>query len=723
MEPFKPLWVHFPFPAKDLRALASDPNSPVLSRDVHFGDKGEVEVNLEIPTFQRGLRWGPKKRRQFLASLKQGRPVGTLVLARKEMTRKTKSRPASQTWYVIDGQQRIHAINTILSNFWSDGCYDLSSLSKELKHLAETISGVDQIAVEDAINDLARDNDKFESKYLLETKDFVDQLISTLGIALEESRREKVENIARKIREKLNEQLQQVKDLELSSHLVMLPENAYSDVERRRAITEIFRDVNSGVKLDKNDLLAAEWDQYKVSWPPDGLPKSWKKYLTDGMFKEMRDRVSDSYSDEEDFEPEIEKLSYDDVSFYDFIYSLRWVTLWNPTKLDSKRLVFSGKSKRDAIDSDLALDTLSLFLTGHVKDSEQLGVKHLAAGTTTFDRGPEDQLEVAACLKAYNDAAEAVENALSPFSRFNVKTPNPRTVGKTAATHYLANYLALSYLSNFSLRKGQLKVNGDGVSVTSLKKLWKKTLPAWWLYDIMSDELVGSSAHGEAQSLTWDEPPSKDHPAGLPNMRICDDPKVESFRDIFEKVFVSGATKSTILPKRGRTPKSAIALMCLIYSDTNLGNDDLDMDHLVPFKKQSDGRFPTNLGQLRLNHPANWMPFAPIPNRVRGNTAWADHISQIKPAQKRRLIEQRLLLPASEFKRESRNSNEAFLTLMTRRWAIIFKKAMDTLDQVKWNDLGDDGQREIQQELIDNIVKKMSRSYNVELDQELCSDL
>jgi hypothetical protein len=60
---------------------------------------------------------------------------------------------------------------------------------------------------------------------------------------------------------------------------------------------------------------------------------------------------------------------------------------------------------------------------------------------------------------------------------------------------------------------------------------------------------------------------------------------------------------------------------------------------------------------------------------------------------------------------------------MTRRWAIIFKKAMDTLDQVKWNDLGDDGQREIQQELIDNIVKKMSRSYNVELDQELCSDL
>ena len=72
MKPFEPLWVHVDFPAEDLRAICQNPKDFVVSRNVHFGEVGVAEVRLEIPTFQRGLRWGPKKRKEFLDSLRQG---------------------------------------------------------------------------------------------------------------------------------------------------------------------------------------------------------------------------------------------------------------------------------------------------------------------------------------------------------------------------------------------------------------------------------------------------------------------------------------------------------------------------------------------------------------------------------------------------------------------------------------------------------------------------
>ena len=718
MEPFRPLYEHFGFRVKDLRAIGTEPDDPVPSPHVYFGEVGQDEVSLEIPSFQRGLRWSMGKRKDFLLSLRQGRPVGTLVLARKEKVPKKGKRPARQKWYVIDGQQRIHALNIILSNYWTDGFFDLTSLSAELDELATALGIDNKNEIETVLIELASTPD-FEEKYLEETKDLSAELAHRLDVDEKVAQGSTVEKILRKIRLKLAQQLTSLEDVELSTHLVILPDNSFTAIERRIAITEIFAAVNSGVKLDKNDLLAALWDQYKVCWPPVDLPKSWKKALLTSMFDDMKNRISNSYIDEGDFDTEVEELIEENVSFYDFVYALRQVTLMDPTKPEATRprRVFVAKGHADKIDSDLALQVLSLFLTGGVKGSDKLATDHLAGGST-FSRDTDGRLLVGQCLCAYNDAVKAVEKVLLPYFQLNTTTANTKMVGKTEATTYLGNFLAIGYSKDFSKRSDKLKWGAEPMSASSLKKAWTHHLTAWWLYDVLENELTGSTAMGEAQALTWN-----DYDNDEPNLRICSPPNVSDFRGLFETVFYTGANRGTYLPQRPRVPKSAVALMRLVYANYPLGNNPLDFDHLVPYKKFGNPpTFPKNREPLRLNHPANWMPVASQHNRGRGNNSWADHINKIPNLREKSNIEDRLFLPVAEFNNGVRDSNEKFLTLMARRWAMLFRTAMDTLDLEEWKRSSDE-QLVVLEDLTTNIVERLARNGVAELEVDECSVL
>ena len=64
--------------------------------DIETKKFSELKGKIEIPKFQRGLVWGDEKRKSFIKTLKDGLPIGVLLLSEKE----------NGKYLVIDGLQR-----------------------------------------------------------------------------------------------------------------------------------------------------------------------------------------------------------------------------------------------------------------------------------------------------------------------------------------------------------------------------------------------------------------------------------------------------------------------------------------------------------------------------------------------------------------------------------------------------------------------------------------
>lgn len=86
-----------------------------------------------IPEYQRGLVWSDEQKVNLIKSIMTGVPIGTFVYARQAYDRKTWKELPKRTYYLLDGQQRLNAIQGFLDNeFAVDGYFfkDLPYLDK-----------------------------------------------------------------------------------------------------------------------------------------------------------------------------------------------------------------------------------------------------------------------------------------------------------------------------------------------------------------------------------------------------------------------------------------------------------------------------------------------------------------------------------------------------------------------------------------------------------------
>jgi hypothetical protein len=118
-EDFSPIWEFGTIP---LRTAAAFSVNSQLCPSPLLGQVDIDQIRFEIPTFQRGLVWSKKKKKQFLNSLIQGWPTGAIVLTKIGSKDLTDGR-REFTWHVIDGQQRLTTIYLILQ-YLKDGYQD-----------------------------------------------------------------------------------------------------------------------------------------------------------------------------------------------------------------------------------------------------------------------------------------------------------------------------------------------------------------------------------------------------------------------------------------------------------------------------------------------------------------------------------------------------------------------------------------------------------------------
>ena len=80
----------------------------MLQYDIEVKKFGELCSRVEIPKFQRGLVWNREKKQGFIKSLKNGLPIGVLLMSRRE-----------DRYLVIDGLQRFTTMKDYARDFFS----------------------------------------------------------------------------------------------------------------------------------------------------------------------------------------------------------------------------------------------------------------------------------------------------------------------------------------------------------------------------------------------------------------------------------------------------------------------------------------------------------------------------------------------------------------------------------------------------------------------------
>ena len=681
MTSFQPRWTTATVSIRVLGAISGGESDPLRSPDLALGDPQTDYVIFEIPRFQRGLRWSEEKRGGFLESLRQGLPIGAIVLARRPNLSVEGHPGPVKKWYVLDGQQRIFATQKLLATFWTHERYDFDACGRSILDLSQSLPGnpdVGQLRI--AISDVIRNGNGVpeDSSPFLQKICVSGQLQAPIGE--DPDVQERALHACTLIRQELESQFEGLESYPVPA-LLLTPDLSSNLAEQQNTLTSVFKSLNDFVKLDKYELIAAKWAGNYVMWEPS-LPNHVG--LIRWLFKKMEDRISDTYADENeifDYDPNIEELTKENVNAFDLVYALsKSISVQVPVASGTEvpRYLF----RLGEAGSNIAFDILNLFsqrsLSHNLDDLPRFFPKGQDAGALSID--------ATNIIVAVTDAANKIQSILAD-QLFPAPSSLPATskpLGAIQSAVYLANFMAITRNhSDYSARSGTIPLaNEPNLTVSKASKDWGRNLAAWWLRDILSDDFQGGDAYQNAASRVW---------AGEePSTVMCRPPSQAEMIGLLNSRFIADSARISSAPKR-RVPNEAIRAIMQICARSALPSQGWQSDHVVAFKSDpANGRAPLE-HPIPLNHIANWMPLESALNQARGNTPWATFIGDtsitnlLKPG-----IRARLILPAEEFTSACLNSVEAFLTVMMRRWILIIDRILSRLDLGQYSELGID---------------------------------
>ncbi|CAH1856995.1 DUF262 domain-containing protein [Convivina intestini] len=201
--------------------------------------------NITIPSFQRGLVWNSKKRRDLISTLHEGYPFGVLLVA-SNISDYDKNDNDAKNWQLLDGQQRLSTIIDYEKNpipYWKP-------LNKENYDNAR--NKISKILIEENISEL----DEKEFDCLLNVNDYelVDRM-TKIGIKNLETVTKitsVLEPITRSIKDFINVQELQIPIIKFTGKSTQYP--------------KVFENLNKGgTPLNKYEIYNAAWINANVS--------------------------------------------------------------------------------------------------------------------------------------------------------------------------------------------------------------------------------------------------------------------------------------------------------------------------------------------------------------------------------------------------------------------------------------------------------------------------
>ena len=202
-----------------------------------------------IPTFQRGLVWSPDRKKKFIKVLREGDPIGVILVY------EIKDEEGGKRYKLIDGLQRLSTIKAYAKNPMQ--FLELNDISDE--HVFSIIENDCKAKASEYVKDSAHTIGKAEKikkivkTYFIETKmtevsqnDLLARLQEELKISFNPSTGKEVEKLINEFKKQTD-----ISDLEIY---------AISYFGDETNLPEVFKNLNTGsVALSPYEILASAW--------------------------------------------------------------------------------------------------------------------------------------------------------------------------------------------------------------------------------------------------------------------------------------------------------------------------------------------------------------------------------------------------------------------------------------------------------------------------------
>jgi hypothetical protein len=739
---YKPIWSIGLIPVKTVAAFSGEPQ---VCPDELLGLKNSDFVKFEIPPYQRGLVWKQKKVKEFINSLSRGWPIGAIVLTRIESDNQDQFHNRRvTTWQVIDGQQRLAAISQIRKNFWKEPWYNLDS--EALKDPLINLSRIYEITPQDtkACIELMTQGDAtnpFNIETLEDNWWFLNKFDRAgsydKNLDPQSSEGKLAENASLTIRKNLLAQFTEFDEIEIAV-IAITPENS-SALEARNISSQIFERLNSGIKLDRYDILAATWSR---------IPVPWKEYLNENsnltnttllnkatknwMFIQMKTRIQSTYeenSEELQIDPSIEELSEEEVSFFDFLYALSRLTR---VQINSESRGTFNVAERTAFPdqkfkSKIAFDVSALLFAGGlgVKSDENLPQLF----PTQLRRQIDNEFAIQTFSEFYLNAVQEIGSHLSKYMSQIAKGNRKTTLGAIQASVYIASYLntvhdlEISRDGKWIIQKRGNSRNrtSDGIenfSASQRLSRFRKNLPAWWIYHTISDYFQGSNAYVNASASVWKEIEVSTSDNRIVRKQENDfllwAPKLQQLLEALRLLFIQEA-KVDKAPTSRSPSQAATALFFVIFNRDNMSS--YDMDHVVAWRGQ-EARTNRLEKPIALNHVANWLPLDPTLNRSRQNVPWAQFIMSVSSTDKDK-IQKELFISVDKLNSDLNGDVKKFQQYLLIRWVGMIDALLRNINLSEYTDLTNEEKRSVLIEQVLNPIIKSLELIEGEIDAQI----
>ena len=693
---FNPIWELGSIPLSAAAAFSSE-SQPCPS--LLLGSSTDY-VRFEIPKFQRGLVWNKKKKQKLLQSLIQGWPTGAVVLTRID-SKEIASGQRELTWHVIDGQQRITTFLEFLNGFWSEPWYQITDeLRVAFSALAETLDVENGSDVEVALTLLTQGDasNPWSEEFLDESSTFLSKICRILSVdtptSVQGPRYEKAIDACKIIRIGLQEQRKALNTVPIAL-ITISPKQGIVAREARSISSQIFSVLNSGVPLNKYDLLAANWTPQLVPWEEYAREESSrsdaKLALTTTqkhwMLEEMRSRIETSYKsfleDVEDDAP-IEGFGENEVSLFDYLYALSKSTSSFAIRESRGRIQTAERFSfpMGASSSTQAFDTCALLFSGSLSPA---GIENLI-NTFPTHRGDYD---IALVAEHYLEAAKEIDSKLAPYTQHATKNKKRASLGAIQASVYLASFLNSVFdtrlgeddrltIKKRSTDRSRTTSGNANLSHTQRLHNFRENLPCWWLIQTISDVFQGSDAYKQAFEKVWKRHETENLTSRVTfveeNDMVLGQPELNDMLAAFRNLFIKEFRVSQA-PTNRSPSQSAMALFSVVYKDKNQDMGSYDMDHVVAYRSQRNAPNSRLEKPIPLNHVGNFMPLLSNLNRSRGNAPWNQYFHTLDGANKE-TVKNDLLIDASLFEEGLLTDLNSFGVLLLARYVKMIHKAM-----------------------------------------------
>lgn len=388
-----------------------------------------------VPPFQRNVVWNEKKRREFIQTLKNGNPFGSILVHRE-----------GDKYILIDGLQRVSTIKDFSTNPYKYFTYadineelinELIKIDFENKNIIYTRN--DSVVVK-----RCEEIQKFIFNEVCEKKEWNDIFYDYLEkFGVSDSRE------SSKLFTKIANDLKGQMDIES----LIVPTIIYNGPTEELA--EIFYHLNTGgVNLSKYETLSASWGTEKFVVDDEQiLNKIYEKY--------------ENIREQSELEVEITKdeLKNEGITIFEYCYAISEILRGKENKYD----LILGKNKKST--DPVGFEVLSLTCGLNVNKAEGLYSKLKNCNNGKF---------LVDLKNAIVTTFDVILMSLKPW--ITAKNGEENTVDST----YMIYHMAMAYFrNNYKISLEEYKITT--IENTEWNKKYRKNLYLYYFKDYISD--------------------------------------------------------------------------------------------------------------------------------------------------------------------------------------------------------------------------------------------